>query len=172
MPWWSGPGGPGGTPGRSYSLLGPRFDGPPLPGAPPSGSGGSQARGAGSGDAGYEKDGQPGIPLNTTDPRYADYFAEIKRRVEAHWVYPEDARRKGQSGQGLVAFVVRKNGSLREVEIVRSSGVDVLDRYLVNAIRFASPLPPIPDRISQDTLPIVVSFTYVLDHGVRVFGLR
>jgi protein TonB len=112
------------------------------------------------------------VPLNTPDPRYADYFAELKRRIEANWTYPQDASRRGQSGQGLVGFVLRKNGSVREVDIVQSSGVEILDRYLVNAIRLASPMPPIPDRISETTLPVVFAFTYTLYQGVRVFGFQ
>ena len=112
------------------------------------------------------------MPLNTPDPRYAEYFAELKRRIEANWTYPQEASRRGQSGQGLVGFVLRKNGSVREVDIVQSSGVDILDRYLVNAIRLASPMPPIPDRISDGTLPVVFAFTYTLYQGVRVFGFQ
>lgn len=150
--------------------MGPRLETPPLPS--PSGTGGTQPEGAGAGDSGYVRDGQAGIPLNTPDPRYAEYLAEIKRRIEAHWVYPQEAALKRQSGQGLVGFVLRKNGSVREVDIVRSSGFDILDRYLINAIRFASPMPPIPDRIGHETLPLVFTFTYTLDYGPRVFGFR
>ena len=159
--------------GRQYSLLGPRLDLPPsIASPPPSGSGGTRPEGSGSGSFGYERDGQAGVPLNTPDPRYAEYFAELKRRIEANWTYPQEASRRGQSGQGLVGFVLRKNGSVREVDIVQSSGVEILDRYLVNAIQLASPMPPIPDRISNGTLPVVFAFTYTLYQGVRVFGFQ
>ena len=159
--------------GRQYSLLGPRLAlPPPVETPPPSGSGGTRPEGSGSGSFGYERDGQAGVPLTTSDPRYADYFAELKRRIEANWTYPQEASRRGQSGQGLVGFVLRKNGSVREVDIVQSSGIEILDRYLVNAIQLASPMPPIPDRISDGTLPVVFAFTYTLYRGVRVFGLQ
>ncbi len=159
---------------RQFSLLGPRLDLPPAYRETPSqsGSGGTQEEGAGSGSFGYERDGQAGVPLSTPDPRYAEYFAQIKRRIEAHWVYPQEAARRGQSGQGLVGFVLRKNGSVREVDIVQSSGIEILDRYLVNAINLASPMPPIPDRIGHTTLPVVFAFTYTLQHGIRVFGFQ
>ena len=52
------------------------------------------------------------------------------------------------------------------------SGVPILDRYLVNAINLASPMPPIPDRIGQGTLPVVFAFTYTIQQGVQVFGFR
>ena len=123
-------GGPGpALSGRRFSLLPPRLD-PPAPsarGEPSSGTGGTQREGSGSGEAGAEREGQPAIPLNTPDPRYAEYFLEIKRRIEAHLVYPDEAARRNQSGQLLLEFVVRKDGSLRAVELTRSSGVGVLD---------------------------------------------
>jgi TonB family protein len=142
---------------------------PPLPG--PSGRGGTGAEGAGAGESGTEKDGQVAVPLNTPDPRYASYFAELKRRIEEKWVYPQEAARKGQSGQGHLRFVLRKDGSVRTVEIIDSSGVMVLDRYIENAIRLASPFPPIPVSVGEDVIPISINFTYVLG-GTRAFGFR
>jgi protein TonB len=111
------------------------------------------------------------VPLDTPDPKYAEYFLEIKRRIEANWVYPQEAIRRSQSGQGVVEFVLRKDGSLRLVEIVRSSGVAVLDRYMENAIKFAAPFPPMPIQFGTETIPVSLNFTYVLG-GFRVFGFR
>jgi TonB family protein len=155
--------------GRRYSLLAPGLD-VPLP-APPSGRGGTRPEGAGAGESGTELEGQVAVPLNTPDPRYAAYFAELKRRIEEKWVYPQEAARRGQSGQGELRFVLRKDGSVRTVEIVQSAGVAVLDRYIENAIRLASPFPPIPASVGEDAIPISLNYTYVLG-GFRVFGFR
>ncbi|HZS33882.1 MAG TPA: TonB family protein [Methylomirabilota bacterium] len=144
---------------------------PPLPAPPRFGRGGARPEGSGAGESGLEPEGQIAIPLNTPDPRYADYFAELKRRIEDKWVYPQEAARKGQSGQGELRFVVRKDGSVRTVEIVHSTGVAILDRYIENAIRLASPFPPIPAGVGQDVIPISINYTYVLG-GMRVFGFR
>ena len=86
-------------------------------------------------------------------------------------MYPQEAARKGQSGQGHLRFVLRKDGSVRTVEIIDSSGVMVLDRYIENAIRLASPFPPIPVSVGEDVIPISINFTYVLG-GTRAFGFR
>jgi protein TonB len=122
--------------------------------------------------AGRGRDGQVAIPLNTPDPRYSDYFQEIKKRLEANWVYPSEAARRGQAGQLTAEIVVRRDGTVPRVELVHSSGIEILDRYALNAVRFASPFPAIPDRIGLDRIPITITFTYVLDRGIRVFGLR
>ena len=147
----------------------PPIDVPPLPG--PSGRGGTRPEGAGAGESGSDSDGQIAIPLNTPDPRYAAYFAELKRRIEEKWLYPTEASRKGQSGQGELRFIVRKNGSVGTVEIVHSSGVRVLDAYIENAIRLAQPFPPIPTSVGEDVLPISINFTYTLQ-GFKLFGFQ
>jgi protein TonB len=171
-PSWPGPPGLGDLPptGPRYSLLAPKLDVPPLP-APPSGRGGTRPGGAGAGESGSEAEGQIAIPLNTPDPRYAAYFAELKRRIEDKWVYPQEAVRNGQSGQGELRFILRKDGSVRTVEIVQTAGVAVLDRYIENAIRLAAPFPPIPAAVGEDAIPISLNYTYVLG-GFRLFGFR
>jgi TonB family protein len=155
--------------GRRFSLLSPKLDVPPPAG--PSGRGGTQPEGTGAGESGAESEGQIAVPLNTPDPRYAAYFAEVKRRIEDKWTYPQEAARKGQTGQGDLRFILRKDGSVRAVEIVHSSGVMVFDRYIENAIRLASPFPPIPASVGDDVILISINFTYVLG-GVRAFGFR
>jgi TonB family protein len=154
--------------GRQFSLLTPGLEKPALP---PSGRGGTQEEGTGAGESGATTDGQIAVPLNTPDPRYADYFAELKRRIEDKWTYPSEASRKGQSGGGEIRFVLHKNGVVRTVQIVHSSGVPILDSYIENAIRMAQPFPPIPATVGDDVIPISISFNYILG-GIRAFGLR
>jgi TonB family protein len=137
----------------------------------PSGRGGTQADGLGAGASGKEREGQIAVPLNTPDPRYAEYFAELKRRIEDKWGYPSEASRNGQSGHGELRFVLRKDGSVRTVEIVSSSGVRILDAYIENAVRLAQPFPPIPTSIGEDIIPISINFTYTL-YGFRMFGFK
>jgi TonB family protein len=105
------------------------------------------------------------VPIASTDPRYAEYFADIKKRIEDKWVYPTQATQQGQSGKGEVQFVLRRDGSLKAVETVKSSGVKPLDQHIERAIRLAAPFPPIPAFVDGDVLPISINFTYTLGRG-------
>jgi TonB family protein len=131
--------------GRGFSLISTKLALPPLPD---------------SGESG--KESQSVIPLNTADPRYGEYFAEIKRRIEKKWTYPAEAFLQGQSGRGELRFVLRKDGSVKSVEILKSSGVQVLDKNIESAIRLAEPFPPIPESIAVDLIPISINFNYTL----------
>jgi TonB family protein len=136
--------------GRNFSLINTKLELPPLPDA-----------------AGSSREGQSGVPLNTPDPRYAAYFAELKRRIEEKWVYPRAAIENRQSGQGELRVVLHKNGTVRTVAIVHSSGVRILDYNIEAAIRQAQPFPPIPasvldDSMAEDGLAITINFNYEL----------
>jgi len=168
----SGPSGSEENPfaGRAFSLLRPQLVVPPLP-RPLPGGGGTRSEGEGAGESGRAHEGQAAIPLNNPpDFDHAEYFQKVKKAIEDHWSYPTEAVRKNQSGQLVLEFVIHKDGRVF-VELARTSGIDVLDRYAINAVRLSAPFPRLPDPLG-DSLRISASFTYILDHGFHVFGLK
>jgi TonB family protein len=92
-----------------------------------------------------------------------EYVREIKRRIEENWRYPEAAIRARKSGRGVVRFILRRDGSVRrcDITVVSSSGVPILDQFIVHAITFASPFPPLPPSIAPDAISLSVNFTYI-----------
>ncbi len=160
----------------------PREEARPEPSAPPAGEsrvavakppagdhpgGGGGLRG---GRGGVE--GEP-IPLDTRDPRYTDYFNEIRRRIQQNWVYPREAGERGIGGQLVVDFAIRKDGWLLFADLKRSSGVTILDQYALNALKLAQPFPPVPDTVAKGALPIAGIFTYnIVDSGLLNQYLR
>ena len=67
----------------------------------------------------------------------------------------------GKAFPSYVAFA--KDGQLRFIDLRRSSGVTVLDDYAVNAVKLASPFPPIPDAMSRTGIPVVAVFNYIIE---------
>ena len=131
---------------------------------PPSlqgGTGGGRPGGGGGllgGRGGVE--GEP-VPLDTTDPRYTDYFEKVRRRIKENWIYPREAGQRGIGGQLLIEFGIRKeDGMLQFVELKRSSGVAILDEAALIAIKLAQPFPLVPDSVSKRTLGIAGIFVY------------
>jgi protein TonB len=136
-----------------------------LPPREPGGGGGLRG-----GRGGIE--GEP-IPLDTKDPRYTDYFEKIRRQIRANWIYPREAGERGIGGQLVIEFVIAKDGHLTAIDLRRSSGVEILDRFAVNAVKLAQPFPPVPDAIAKVTLPIAGIFTYqIIDTGFMNYFLR
>lgn len=118
----------------------------------PGGGGGLQ-----DGRGGVE--GEP-IPLDTQDPKYVDYFGKLRERIKAKWIYPREAGDRGIGGQLLIEFHIAKDGRLQLLELRRSSGVEILDDYAMNAVRLAQPFPPVPDTLAKQVLAVNGLFNY------------
>ncbi|EAQ97683.1 energy transducer TonB [Congregibacter litoralis] len=89
----------------------------------------------------------------------AAYLADWRSRVESvgNQYYPEASLRYGIYGSLEMLVTVRKDGSLEDIDILRSSGYAVLDEAAMRIVRLAAPYSPFPDelRATTDKLEIV-----------------
>ncbi|MGE5850168.1 MAG: energy transducer TonB [Candidatus Methylomirabilota bacterium] len=107
------------------------------------------------------------LPLDSKDPVYLPYLARLKRRIQNEWVYPEEAWRRGVSGELLLVFTLNKNGSLTNVRLVHSSGFPILDEEALRAIKQAAPYDPFPPQMGEEPWNISASFHYYLPYRFR-----
>ncbi|HBO84226.1 MAG TPA: hypothetical protein DD641_04490 [Deltaproteobacteria bacterium] len=118
-------------------------------------------------DKEYQK-GVPGIEegktlsLNTSEYRYISYLTGIKRKIELVWNYPDAAARAGQQGILELSFTIRKDGTLEEVKLVKSSGYPMLDDEAISAVKLAAPYNPFPKGFTLEKLTIAATFEYII----------
>jgi periplasmic protein TonB len=112
------------------------------------------------------------VSLDTKELKYLSYFAHLKRRIERAWTYPPDAIANGVQGQLHLKFVLRRNGEVKTVELLRSSGYKVLDKEAWDAVVNAGPFDRFPSTIPDDELHITARFTYVLDEAAQRIRMR
>jgi protein TonB len=72
------------------------------------------------------------------------YLWQVIRKLSQ---YLPDLRQKNESGTVVLRFVIARDGRLVEASIAKSSGVTALDRGMLEALRAASPYPPLPSEI-------------------------
>ncbi|MGV7220864.1 MAG: energy transducer TonB [Nitrospinales bacterium] len=111
-------------------------------------------------------DDQP-ISLNTTEVKYASYFARIKHQIERVWAYPEEAARRGESGEITLRFQISKDGNLVGVYLVDASGSQLLDSAAMKAVKGAAPFYPFPLTITKEKLSILATFIYSPTYGAH-----
>lgn len=68
----------------------------------------------------------------------------LNAHIERYQRFPKAANRDGQRERVLVAFSMRRDGSVVQVGVKASSGRAILDQEAVELIRRAQPLPRIP----------------------------
>jgi TonB family protein len=114
--------------------------------------------GTGTGSGGGSTTGLRG--LSSAD--YNQYLSQLKKRVESVWKYPD-----GVNGVQKVAilFTLDKAGRLTRSEVLDSTDAR-LNASAVEAMKRASPFPPIPETLKDlaDT-PLRMQFTVTI--GVR-----
>jgi protein TonB len=113
-----------------------------------------------------------GVSLDTKELKYLSYFAHIKRRIERVWTYPQDAIANSLQGQLHLKFVLRSDGQVKTVELLRSSGYKVLDKEAWDAVVNGGPFGPFPPTIPDNELHITARFTYVLEETVQRTRMR
>ena len=114
------------------------------------------------------------IPLDSVDPRYADYLQQVRERIRARWSYPciEDRstrRCEYHDARLLVEFGIAADGQVRYAQIRRSSGLPIYDASAVNAIMAAAPFPPVPPAMmalmpaGSQGVAVSATFDYVVE---------
>jgi protein TonB len=108
-----------------------------------SGSGSGSGRGSGSGSG----DGT-GNSVEQQRKRYlAEHFAYIRDIIEKNLTYPPLAERNGWTGTVIVFFNVQKDGRVKDIRIIKSSGYTILDENVIETIRKVQPFPKPPTSI-------------------------
>lgn len=86
------------------------------------------------------------VSASTQEYTWAGYLREWVDRVErvGNLNYPDEARRRHLAGQVVISVAIRRDGSIERADIVKSSGVPLLDGSALRIARLAEPYPPLP----------------------------
>lgn len=83
-----------------------------------------------------------------------EHFLYIKERVQGKISYPRIARKMGWQGRVLISFVICRDGSVKDIRIVESSGFNALDKNAVEVIRKVAPFPR-PPVSAELIIPVI-----------------
>jgi protein TonB len=101
------------------------------------------------------------MPSTSAYP-YARYVEDWRARVEkiGNEHYPAEARGKVY-GELRMTVSIRKDGSLVEAIVEKSSGSAVLDRAARRIVALAAPYSPFPPEVARDTDVLEITRTWV-----------
>ena len=129
------------------------------------GGGGAAGAGGGTGDGSHPRPLGVGdgawFDLETSDPRLIPYFRSLHKKIDPLWAnaFPRSAILDLKQGTVILEFTISADGSVSvSWPPVRPSGIDEFDRNCADALRRASPVPPIPKELGRTTLHIRAPF--------------
>ncbi len=102
-----------------------------------------------------------GLSFDTSGFKHRGYMRMLKERIESLWKYPKDAAMSRHSGALRIKFVIKRDGTLGSVDLLKTSGYNSLDEAAMKALEKASPYWPLPDDWEGDSLEITGHFIYV-----------
>lgn len=90
------------------------------------------------------------------------YYLCISRIIESHKQPPDLLNNSGdvQSKEVVLLFVVFSNGTVGNVEVVKTSGLPDLDINAAKLIKNLSPFPSFPEEIKQPSLSFMIPIRY------------
>jgi TonB family protein len=75
-------------------------------------------------------------------------------------VYPRGAAEGRIGGELQVEFRIGRAGRVECAALRRSSGSELLDRYVLSAVRLAQPFAALPAQIPSPSLPVSATYTF------------
>lgn len=115
-----------------------------------------------NGERGTTSKGKIGIPNpeGIVDIDYSAYMAALQRRIRQNWFPPKcpDSRKI------TVRFNILRNGSMRNLRMINSSGLAINDQAALKAVSNAAPFAPLPEGSPED-VDIEFKFDYNVFSG-------
>ncbi|MBI2689745.1 MAG: TonB family protein [Acidobacteria bacterium] len=109
----------------------------------------------------YGTVGAGGVGVGTGTPfgdRFGWYADLLRRRISEKWRTTDVDAYVRSAKPAIVSFDILRNGTVRNVKIVESSGVATLDFSARRAILEAAPLPELPREFERDSANVEFTF--------------
>jgi len=113
------------------------------------------------------------VSASTREYAYANYLRTWVDRAErvGNLNYPDEARRRRLGGEVVITVGVRRDGSVENSRILRSSGTPLLDDSALRIVELAQPFPALP-ATDEDIDILQITRTWVFLPGGRLLDDR
>jgi protein TonB len=97
-------------------------------------------------------------PRDTLGDEFAGYGAQIRDAVARHWRTGDIDARLQTAPTVIATFDLMRDGSIRNVKLLQTSGISALDNSVERALLDSNPLAPLPTGFRRDHASIEFSF--------------
>lgn len=95
------------------------------------------------------------VELDVSNFCCPDYLEKMVLAIQRGW-----EKNQGTTGSSVIAFTIRKDGTIESPSIRRPSGFYALDNAAMRAVVRAERLPPLPSAFPESSLTVRLTFEY------------
>ena len=109
--------------------------------------------------------------LSTLAKADALYLERWRQKIETigNLNYPTEARNRGIEGSLQMLVTLAADGSVKQLEILKSSGYSILDDAAITTVRTASPFEPFPNDMRQRLDRLEIIRTWKFEKNTQVY---
>jgi TonB family protein len=86
---------------------------------------------------------------------YPHYLTLLSDRISSKWFPPPGS---ASGPRAVLKFRIMRDGTVSDLAVEQSSGADAIDRSALRAVLAASPLPPLPEGFTWESLGVHFGF--------------
>jgi len=113
------------------------------------------ARGQGFGLSSRGGSAGRNVELDVSNFCCPDYLEKMVLAIQRGW-----DKNQGTTGVAVIAFTIRRDGTVESPAVRRPSGFFALDNAALRAVARANRLPPLPSEFPESTLAVRLTFEY------------
>jgi TonB family protein len=92
--------------------------------------------------------------------RYGWYVESVKRRVQSNWLQNtiDPAARQAHTAHAVAQFTISRDGSVKDIKIVQTSGNLSVDNSGLRALLASNPMPALPSDYGKSFVTVTFDF--------------
>jgi len=112
------------------------------------------------------------LMASTQEYKYASYLDAWRRKVErvGNLNYPDEAKRRKLYGNLVLHVAIRPDGSVRSINVRKSSGHKLLDDAAIRIVKLSAPFAPFPAEIRKETDILDIIRTWQFRNNDQLFS--
>jgi TonB family protein len=103
-------------------------------------------------------DQDPDIQFDAKGVEFGPWLRRFVAQVKSNWFVPQAAM--SRPGRVVIQFYINKNGTIRDMQILKPSTIEGYTTAAFNALRLSNPTMPLPPEYPVDAAFFTVTFHY------------
>ena len=100
-----------------------------------------------------------------------EFFSMVKKKISFYYFYPQKARENNWQGVVWIKAKIDREGKIKDIKILRSSGYAILDNTAQWLVKSSAPYPP-PEEITTPQVSFIIPVEFKIEKRRRIETIK